>query len=229
MPVRQIPKNYRAVTGVVSSARLGRGIQFESGLERDFIFILDMLFGAVDHFEEQPTRVYWTSMDGREHSYVPDFLVFFSGDSFVRRASTRKPWLVEIKYREDLKNDWQTLQPKFRAAVAFAANQGWAFHVVTELEIRTPLLANALRLRTYRKSVNDPRLTALLIAALNALKDATVEQLLATLNSGADVQSRLLDTIWRLVATGQFYADIKVPLSKDTRVWVGDGENPCRG
>jgi hypothetical protein len=229
MPVRQIPKNYRAVTGLVASARLGRAVQFESCLERDFIFILDMLFGAVDHFEEQPTRVYWTSMDGREHTYVPDFLVFFSGDSFIRRASTRKPWLVEIKYREDLKNDWKTLQPKFRAAMAFAAKQGWAFHILTELEIRTPLLANAQRLRTYRRSINDPGLTALLIAALDALKVATVEQLLATITSDATMQPRLLDTIWRLVATGQFYADIKMSLSRDTRVWVGDGDNPCRG
>jgi hypothetical protein len=138
-PVREIPKNYRNVTGLVASPRLGRSVQFESSLERDFIVVLDVLSQVVEGFEEQPIEITWM-WDGRLHHYTPDFPVHFSGDQFVRKASTRKPWLVEIKYRDDLRKNWKIFRPKYRAATAEAARRGWAFHIITEQEIRTPLL-----------------------------------------------------------------------------------------
>jgi hypothetical protein len=194
-------------------------VQYESSLERDFIVILDVMCGTVKAFEEQPIEIAWTE-NGRQHRYTPDFLVHFNGGHFLRRASTRIPWLIEIKYRNDLKNKWGTLRSKFRAANAEAMRRGWAFHVLTEREIRTPLLSNAKQLRIYRKRDTDQTCAERLCAALKPQGTMCVRDLLNAIGASPAEQTTFVHEIWRLVAEGRFCADLEKPLSLQTQIWL---------
>jgi hypothetical protein len=70
MPVRKLKKSYKNVTGLYFSRKLGRPVQFDSMLERDFILLLD-LHPSVLSFAEQPMRIRWLSSDGLPQVYVP--------------------------------------------------------------------------------------------------------------------------------------------------------------
>lgn len=95
MPVRALKNSYRNVTGLFFSRKLGRLVQFDSMLERDFILLLDM-HTAVGSFAEQPMKVDWLDREGVSQVYVPDFLISFTGDVFLGRRIWR-PWIVETK------------------------------------------------------------------------------------------------------------------------------------
>lgn len=75
-------------------------------------------------------------------------MVTFIGPS--REASDTRHVLYEVKYREELRRDWAKLRPRFRAAHRFARGHGWKFRLITDYEIRTPLLWNAKFLLPYR-------------------------------------------------------------------------------
>jgi hypothetical protein len=96
MSKRRIGKSYCTVTGLKVSRRIGRMVEFESPLELDLITILEFS-PIVETFEEQPITIRWIDAGGKEHPYTSDFLVRFRGQRFLRKGSTDKPWLVEVK------------------------------------------------------------------------------------------------------------------------------------
>ena len=119
MSKRRVGKSYCNVTGLKASWRVGRMVEFESPLERDLITILEFS-PIVETFEEQPITIRWVDSGGKEHPYTPDFLIRFRGQRFLRKGSTAKPWLVEVKPQKRLEEHWGELRDRFRAAVAEA-------------------------------------------------------------------------------------------------------------
>jgi len=85
-PKRQIVENEDYNSGVFESHKCGRSIQYESGLELDFIMQLES-FPAVKFYVEQPTRIEY-ERSGKKHIYTPDFAVFLENN---------EAFLVEIK------------------------------------------------------------------------------------------------------------------------------------
>lgn len=100
MPVRKIPKNYRNVTGIAAHAKADGPAMFESTLERDFITLLEF-DPAVETFEVQPLTLDWTDRDGKSRRYTPDVLATFN-----TLHGHRSKTLYEVKYRDELRNDW---------------------------------------------------------------------------------------------------------------------------
>lgn len=109
---------------------------YESSLERAFLQQCDFDPSIAD-FQSQPFQLrYW--LDGRERGYTPDVLI-----------ESETPRLIEVK------PEHRTLKPEFRRWVGAireaCADLGYAFEVVTDLEIRRqPRLDNVLLLRRYR-------------------------------------------------------------------------------
>ncbi|HXE97278.1 MAG TPA: Tn7 transposase TnsA N-terminal domain-containing protein, partial [Dongiaceae bacterium] len=134
-PARRIPKNYRNVTGVVASTADTPSVGFESTLENDFYQLLRFDL-YVRRFKEQPVKIQFTDSAGKARSYTPDVLVTFRED--LRPAINMKPWLCEVKYRDDLRENWQVYRPKFKAAIKYARKHGWRFRIITEKEVHTP-------------------------------------------------------------------------------------------
>lgn len=85
MGVRLIKPNTRSLTGNHTSLKTGKVVGFESSLELDFAFCLDIDPNVV-WFESQPLRI--ENPERRERHYTPDFLVHYGpGGRVGGRAS----------------------------------------------------------------------------------------------------------------------------------------------
>lgn len=210
MSARKIPKNYRNVTGIVSSQKAIGQAGFESSLERDFICLIEFS-PEVEDFEVQPIRIEWKDEAEKKRSYVPDVLVNYT------KSSNRVPCLFEVKYRKDLAENWKELKPKFRKALAFARGKGWRFKIVTEVEIRTPLLDNARFLLPYTmRGPGDEGYMELLDLELRARRESTPRELIQAIFQDEWNQARLLPTLWYLVGTFQIRCDLAEPLNMNS-------------
>jgi len=206
MPVRKLRLTSKSITGIRASAN-GRGISFESTLERDLI-VLMQFDPTVRSIEEQPLTVAWVDEDGRRRRYTPDFLIRAD-------AATR---LIEVKPAAILEQQADELRPKFEAATRYATERGWHFEVWTEREIRTPRLANAKFLLGYRERAADAELAEALISAVNRLNPIPVRRLLEQAFPDDSRRARGLAELWRLLATGLIAADFDRELSPATSI-----------
>lgn len=206
MPVRKIPKNYRNVTGIAAQSKAIGEAQFESPLERDFIALLEFS-PEVARYEVQPVKIEWKDAQGKPRYYRPDVRVEFCDEL------KRPPWLCEVKCREDLRVHWDELRPKFRQGIRYARKQGWVFHLVSDVEIRTPYLANARFLLGYRNREIPEALIDAVMHASAALGEASVEQVLQALSDDPWQQAEYLPAIWYLIANGHLLADLQQVLT----------------
>ncbi|MBE5529315.1 transposase [Laribacter hongkongensis] len=214
MPVRKIPKNYRNVTGIVAHRKANGPAMFESTLERDFITLLEFN-PVVETFEVQPLTLEWTDSDGKIRRYTPDALATFN----LPHGQHGKT-LYEVKYRDELRRDWQELRPKLRAAVHFARVEGWRFKIVTEVEIRSQYLDNAKFLLPFvRQGPAEEAHMDLLDEQLRLIHHATPAELLSTVFQDQWNQARLLPSLWYLVGTGQVGADLTKKLTMTSPIW----------
>lgn len=212
MPVRKIKKNYRNVTGIFASTKAVGEAQFESTLERDFLRLLEFS-PDVARFEVQPVTLTWLDQSGTKRSYTPDVQVAFHD------SVGQKPWLCEIKYRSDLKENWSELRPKFRQAIRHARRQGWRFRLMTESEIRVPLLEAAKFLLPFRHRDISTDRSAHVLALIGTLKETTPNDLLQHIASNPAIQAEWLPTIWYLVAQFRIGVDLQAPLSMSSKIW----------
>lgn len=215
MPVRKIPKNYRNITGIASRGKSIGKAMFESGLERDFITLLEFN-REVESFEVQPITIEWIDSNGKKRSYTPDTLAFYT-------SNDKKPTLFEVKYRSELKSDWQQLKPKFKAALAYAKHKGWAFKIMTENEIRTPQLENAKFLLPFiNRGPQAEDDMDMLAESLRQLQQATPTLLLNKIYQDEWNKAKLLPTLWYLIGTHQISADLNHKLTMASEIWSID-------
>ena len=93
--------------GLFPSLKNPEGIMFESTLERDYCYHLE-LDPKVTFYEGQPLTLEF-KIDGKPRKYTPDFL--------IKLESSDKDLLVEVKREEMLKNrDDLVLKLDFRVA-----------------------------------------------------------------------------------------------------------------
>ncbi len=111
---RSIRPNFRSITGIYHS-RFGP-LQFESKLERDSYILLDFV-PSISNISEQPFRL---------GNYTPDCLI---------ESINGTRLIAEIKYENELVNDWQALSPKFHGANLSAERMGATFGFITDSTI----------------------------------------------------------------------------------------------
>jgi hypothetical protein len=202
--LRRIPLSRRS--HIVGFQPLPSGpVEHESALERDFVTLTSFTEPSVS-ITSQPVTIQYFDGRTRRH-YTPDFLV---------TGARRRTELIEIKYDSDLRSNRERLEPAFGAAGAWALERCGTFRVVTELEIRGPLLANAQRLLPLRYAPIDPDLAARVLAAMQSQKSPTFGSVLAAVPGGGSS----LATLWRLIARGLLRADLSGAISFDTPVFA---------
>ncbi|HTF65454.1 MAG TPA: TnsA endonuclease N-terminal domain-containing protein [Edaphobacter sp.] len=214
MSKRHIGKSYCTVTGLKVSRRVGRMVEFESLLERDLITILEFS-PVVKTFEEQPITIRWLDSGGKEHLYTPDFLIQFRGQRFLRKGSTAKPWLVEVKPQKRLVEQWDELRDRFRAAVAEASRRGWLFRILTDREIRTPYLRNVAFLQCAKGVDVDESFRSRIISLLKA-EPLTLVLILDGLAATGASRPIALAQIWKMVLRAELVTDLALPLTMDS-------------
>jgi TnsA endonuclease N terminal/TnsA endonuclease C terminal len=216
MPVRNIPKNHRSVTGFVASRVNANQVAFESTLERDFMLLVEFDQDVLS-YKEQPVRIDYLSADGQARHYTPDILVTYRQTS--TSTTSRPPLLVEIKYRSDLFAGWRELKPKFRAARRYATEHSWIFKIITEVEIRTPYLKNVKFLRQFQHRSVDPADANLLLQKVSDLRSTDPESLLSAICPEVHSRAQFLPTLWQLIARRAIGADLNCPLTMQSPIW----------
>jgi len=213
MPVRKIPKNHQNITGQISSLKSIGPAAFESSLERDFLIILDFNY-FVEKFEIQPCKIEYCDENGKKRSYTPDvFVKYASSDSISGRQI-----LYEVKYRDDLRENWRIWKPKFKAAYTFALSRGWKFKLITERDIRQPYLDNAKFLKRYNIPIEDSRLE-FASQIMRDLRETDPETLVAALASDFSNRAEVIYLVWQMLARGYINTDFTEPLTMKSKIW----------
>lgn len=218
MPVRKIVASTISFRGVVVSRKPGLEVEFESTLERDFAFLLEYN-KHVSEYEAQPLKIEFRDNEGKKRRYTPDFLVKYSKDFEISKQL--KPTLYEVKYRDDLRENFQKYKPKFRAAIAYCKKMGWEFRLITERSIRTERLSNARFLLRYRYMYYPSNLVAKVQLEMAARKITTPAKLLSEISQGQKEYGINVAILWNLIATGAVEFDQSTKLTMSTEIWVG--------
>lgn len=210
-PVRKIGPGQNSLRGKVQSKKNGTSHDFESALERDYLQLIEFDY-SVSRYIEQPIEIIY-EIDGVTRHYTPDILVFYDGK--------RPAELVEIKYRDKLKENWQEYKPKFKAAVAYAESKGWKFRIITEREIRSAYLENVKFLLPYRNTQQiNPSDAGILLKVLQTLDVTTPQELIVASAKDKWKQAELLYCLWHLVSTNGVGIDLSNKITMTTEIWA---------
>jgi len=213
LPVREIGTNRRSLTGKVvldSGAAAG----FESSLERDWLICLDF-DPDVELILEQPFTLHY-EVDGTALRYTPDVLVRYR----VRNGHAAVV-VFEVKPRDELRSAFAKYRERFRRMMRHCREQGWRFKIVTEREIRTPYLSNAKFLRSYRNLHSQTLYRDQLLYSMKALGPTTPQALLAMAYLHEEKRMAALPELWRMVARREIKADLDLPLTMNSTIWLG--------
>ncbi len=121
-PSRKIPKNYRNITGKFSSEKSDRLISYESKLERDFLYLFEFE-NIVLRILEQPVTIKY-SLEDKRYKYTPDF--------YLETPVGRNNIIVEVKYYDELKKNFNELKPKFTALIEYIKGKDIDFYILTD-------------------------------------------------------------------------------------------------
>ncbi len=211
MPMRRIPKNYRNVTGIAAHRKSEGQAMFESTLERDFLTLLAFDPNVIS-FEVQPVQIVWSDLHGKSHYYTPDVIASF--------AKPEKTILYEVKYRSELREHWNLLRPKFKAAHHFARSRDWHFKLITDAEIKTPYLENVKFLLPITRQIHPTAISQeKLLLHLHRLHMSTPAMLVDQLSESKWVQAELLSTLWYLIGVKQIGCDLQQKITMNSTIW----------
>lgn len=200
MPVRKIPKNHIHVTGRHASRKSQGDADFESMLEAEHLLLLDHE-PSVRTYEVQPVNI---PVTGVPRGYVPDVLVDFFPDV---DGVIQTPELREVKSTLDLKSNAAKYAPKFDAAKTYCEQRGWLFRVITELEIRTPRLANVKFLKAYEDQQHPQEMLCVVMDRVSELGQTDSKELVSSISVDLDEQMVWMPVLWHLVAKRQIQVD----------------------
>lgn len=216
MPVRKIPKNYRNVTGLIATNKSDAMTGYESRLEYGCQKLVE-LNRNVSKYEEQPVKIPYTTQDGKRHTYTPDILVNYRTDIFP--VKQWRPLLAEIKYRGDLFKHWSEFKHKLLAARRYAKEQCWDFTIITDREVCTPYLQNAIFLLEFRKYPTNNSDSELLLKTLEAFGKTDPHSLLRLICEDQNRKAELLPTLWQLIANYKIQTNLEEPLTMSSPIW----------
>lgn len=118
--------------GKFPSLKMGRIVWYESLLERDYFYLLELDPDVVS-YREQPGRIYYV-LKGKGHHYTPDLL--------VERQHVKQ--IVEVKPKR--KTAEENFLRLFRLAEEVCRREGYEFKVATEEMIRVQPRLNWVKL-----------------------------------------------------------------------------------
>jgi hypothetical protein len=203
VPVRKISnKGARRLIGKFPSLKCKRSIMFESLLEMDFLYHLELDHKVLSYYE-QPIKISYR-MDRRSRIYVPDFRVIVSDTSHEQ--------LVEVKPLEMVLKQLA----KFRAITLAAEELGYDFKIVTEASIRKePRLSNLKFLHRFASIKVKPDC---LYEAIAYIKGQSGKATIASLEDHLSRYGFSRNELFKLVYKGELMVDLSSPLTPDAIV-----------
>jgi len=207
----EISLSSMSLTGAITSIKNNNYVDFESSLERDYIYLLEFDLSVMKYYE-QPFKISYFNKNKSSY-YVPDF--------FVENWDGSK-YLVEIKYKSDLELNKLKLETKFKWAHEFCLANGFNFKILTEDDIRTYHLDNVRFLLGYkrRKFGFKSTDTIIIYQTLNNFGQLTVQETIDYSVKDEMRKAELIYLIWYMVANYELSYDNSSKLSMDTKIWL---------
>jgi hypothetical protein len=200
-PVRRagVYQRQRHMPGLWFSTTVGRLMEYESLLERDWMLLMDF-DREVEWMCEQPLRLSYVK-NGQRVSHVPDLLAW--------RAGT--PELCDVKSEERLED------PGFLAQVEATgracAEAGFGYRVLSEPNQQ--LLVNVRWLAGFRDPPRDPDGERARIRSSLWVGASTICELLAGAVEPALARPVLMHLLW----TSEVIVEVAEPITDTSRVW----------
>ncbi len=212
-PVRKVRSNGVTIVGLVSSKK-NTGVQFESSLEENFLYMLSFDDG-VSGYISQPVKISYTDQTGTERTYVPDYLVEYHGSPSV---------LFEVKTKEWIKHNRQVHKRNNEAAKKFSAEKNWGFRVITDKELRTEFVHNIRRLFRFQDYPINPVSEDFIRDKLRS-GGMPIEELV---RQAKDSGPLILATIWAMLFEKKLQGNMLKRLTMKTRVKLCDDPNKIK-
>lgn len=151
----------------------------------------------------QPVTLRYRSSKGKTVPYTPDIHArFFPGSSDL---FGHENCIVEVKYQEDLDVNGAEYEERFEVARQWADERGMKFLVLTETEIRTPLLDNALLLGPTLSFPNrNEELVSRIKAIVCCAKGCTIKHVIDQIGGEQSLTRR---HIFHLIHRGVLYVE----------------------
>lgn len=212
-PARSIHKKGRKnVIGSFMSAKMQVLVEWESQIERDFMYYLEF-DDDVRGYTSQPTRYRYTREDKYKYHF-PDFEIF--------RYSTPKRKFVEIKPLHVTKKT--EFIEKTAAIKAQMHTDGFDYSVVTDSQLRVePILSNLKLLYRYIIHQYDREKVGLLVKELKAKGNTSI--IFQELVSLAQNYSLALIDCYSCISNKIFTFDTSSPLSFETVLTLSEARN----
>ena len=224
VPSRRIGKSYRSSTGFIQSAKDQSSHEFESRLERDLLLIVNA-DPSVASFQVQPEPIPYLMASGKPSHYTPDLLVEFSADPAT--GIIPDPWLIEVKYREELWDIWPEYRQRIRMARLYAAQRGMKFKILTEYEIRTKYLAAIKPYASYLTREVDEAIRQRLLGGMKELGECRVQDLLEKAVPDLPHDEAVV-ALRCLLARREIWIDLSKPVLRPTSILrVAEAPDPA--
>lgn len=208
---RKIDLSEISLTGNFISVKNNTHIEFESQLERDYIYLLEF-DSKVEQYIEQPLRLEYFDSNNRRF-YTPDFYIkYLDGTEIV----------VEIKQKKDLEENFHLYKKKFKAMEDFCLKNNMAFYVKTELDFPVDVLFNAKFLIPYKNPVTKPNSAdeELLLYHLRRYEKICINLLLDVSCRTDEKRAELIFTLWHLLANDLVGYDQNNKLNMESIIWA---------
>ena len=195
MPVRRITNGGRKVIGKFPSIKNNRMVWWESQIERDYLYLIEMDPDVIS-YKEQPLKIRY-SLDGKLHLYTPDFM--------VDRKNKRQ--IVEVKDEETSKGE--ECKRLFERIGPICRREGYEFAVVTERTIRVqPRLDNIKFIYKYAKAKMTSEYQIMLYSLFSVRESLSIEELIQGFASRG-VSSNI---VYALIHRGVLAVDLLEPI-----------------
>jgi len=207
MPIRQISKNYRSLTGQFPSLKNKRLIAFESLLERDFYLTLEFN-KEVTSYEEQPIKLYY-QMNNKKTRYTPDTLVHY------HEYLNKKPCIYEVKYADELKQKKVFFKEKFDQIEKYLFENDMDFKIFTNQDIEPVFLENIRFIYGYSNYTNEKVIDDTL-QKLKTFKDGTINDFLNFCSSNKYEQNEIIPYFWKNLILENVELDLYKRIDRNT-------------
>lgn len=221
--VREIPLKSSSLSGEINSICRNDSVQFESSLERDFVYMLEFDIN-VNKYIEQPIEINYIDIKGKNRKYTPDFLVEY----FDKNVE-----IIEIKYESVLLKKIDELEIKFNAAKEFCIKNQFNFRLITDKEIRIDKfdeLANYKFLFRYKNFFhkiisteqyyyNLQKDLIKLYDLIYKLQKCSIKELIDKCSNNQEEKSQFIFLTWCMLADNLIKADLTIKLNLDTIIW----------
>jgi len=216
MSVRKVHSNGKTIVGYINSSKSPHVIQFESYLEKQFLFLLQYDSNVIS-IGDQPVKIKYVKK-GHECEYTPDFLVKYRNGTEV---------LFEVKYQDDLERNSRDYAAPFKAGRKHAASEGSLFRVITDKEIVCQYKKNVDFLITFRNSTADLELQHKILSVIRERVVTNFIEVMEVITQNPIERRALIRPFWVLLWKHVITANLFEPLTLQSSVWIADEKHPA--